>query len=131
MAIGRALALGLLMLCSSAAVAEDVRRMLIFVSDGTKAGEQSITRMPDGLVKVRYIFKDNGRGPELQEQFRLAPDGTFSEYQVKGSSTYGSMVDERFTRKGDKAEWRSTSEKGSRMVSGPAFQSRGRRDHLA
>src|SRR5690349_16594678 len=92
--------------------AASVTRMTIYVSDGTKAGEQIVTRSDDGLVKVHYIFKDNGRGPEIDEQFRVAADGTLSEYQAKGSTTFGSVVDEHFSRKGDNAEWHSTSEKG-------------------
>ncbi|HVS31039.1 MAG TPA: amidohydrolase family protein, partial [Thermoanaerobaculia bacterium] len=110
----------LLTLLSLSARADSVSRMLLFVADGTKAGEQVVTRRDDGLVKVRYIFKDNGRGPEIEEQFRVAPDGTFTEYRSRGTTTFGSAIDERYTRKGDKAEWRSTSEKGNRTVSGPA-----------
>lgn len=110
----------LLLLLSVSARADSVSRMLLFVADGTKAGEQVVTRRDDGLVKVRYIFKDNGRGPEIEEQFRVAPDGTLREYSSKGTTTFGSVIDERFTRKGDKAEWRSTSERGSRTVSGTA-----------
>jgi len=68
------------LLLSVSARADSVSRMLLFVADGTKAGEQVVTRRDDGLVKVRYIFKDNGRGPEIEEQFRVGPDGTFSEY---------------------------------------------------
>ena len=101
--------------------AASVTRMTIYVSDGTKAGEQIVTRSDDGLVKVHYIFMDNGRGPEIDEQFRVAADGTLSEYQAKGSTTFGSVVDEHFSRKGDNAEWHSTSEKGTKTVSGPAM----------
>ncbi len=110
----------LLALLSLSARADSVSRMLLFVADGTKAGEQVVTRRDDGLVKVRYIFKDNGRGPEIEEQFRVGPDGTFTEYRSRGTTTFGSAIDERYTRRGDKAEWRSTSEKGNRTVSGPA-----------
>lgn len=110
----------LALLLSVSARAETVSRMLLFVADGTKAGEQVVTRHDDGLVTVRFIFKDNGRGPEIEERFRVAPDGTLSEYHSKGTTTFGSLIDEHFTRKGDQAEWRSTSEKGSRTVSGPA-----------
>lgn len=118
----RQIAVALLLISTSLSLhAESVSRMLLFVADGTKAGEQTVTRSDDGLVKVRYIFKDNGRGPEIEERFRLAADGTFSEYHAKGTTTFGSTIDEHFTRKGDKAEWRSTSEKGSRVVSGAAF----------
>jgi hypothetical protein len=93
----------------------------LIISENTKQiGEQVVERLDDGLTKVRFIYKDNGRGPELTEQFRLGADGTMTEYSVKGNSTYGAVVDEHFTRKGDQAEWKSTSEQGKKTVSGPA-----------
>jgi hypothetical protein len=93
----------------------------LIISENTKQiGEQVVERLDDGLTKVRFIYKDNGRGPELTEQFRLGPDGTMTEYSVKGNSTFGAVVDEHFTRKGDQAEWKSTSEQGKKTISGPA-----------
>ena len=38
---------------------------------------------------VDFIFKDNGRGPELKEEYTLAADGTFTRYHAKGTSTFG------------------------------------------
>lgn len=83
----------------------------IYNSMDTKMGEQVVTRSADGLTRVHFIYKDNGRGPELDEEFHLAPDGTLTDYHVKGASTYGAPVDEYFERKGGRAEWHSTSEK--------------------
>ncbi|MGH8105419.1 MAG: hypothetical protein ACREO2_03820, partial [Arenimonas sp.] len=82
-------------LASPAVPAAEKLRYVILVDGGKQAGEQIVERGDDGLTKVRFIFKDNGRGPELNEEFRLAADGTFSEYQVKGNTTFGSVVDER------------------------------------
>jgi hypothetical protein len=96
---------------SALAQAAETKRYVILVDNGTKAGEQVVERSDDGLVKVRFIFKDNGRGPELEETYRLAPDGTYSELHVKGTSTFGSIVDEHFERRGDQVRWWSTSEK--------------------
>jgi imidazolonepropionase-like amidohydrolase len=94
--------------------ATQTTKYLIFVDNDKKAGEQVVERDDDGTVRVRYIFKNNGRGPELTEKFHLAPDGTMSDYSVKGNSTFGAVVDEQFERKGDVASWKSTSEKGSK-----------------
>ena len=96
-------------------------KYLIISENAKQIGEQVVERLDDGLTKVRFIYKDNGRGPELTEQFRLAADGTMSEYSVKGNSTFGAVVDESYTRKGDQAEWKSTSEQGKQTVSGAAF----------
>lgn len=109
------------LLASPAIHAAEKLRYVILVDGGKQAGEQVVERGDDGLTKVRYIFKDNGRGPELNEEFRLAADGTFSEYRVTGNSTYGAVVNDRFERKNDTANWTSTSEKGSKQVKGPAL----------
>jgi hypothetical protein len=114
--------LSLIGLCASLAVhASQTTRFLLFTGNQEPAGEQVVDRGDDGLVKVRFIFKNNGRGPELNEQFRLAPDGTLADYHVTGSATMGAPVDERFVRQGDQAQWMSAAEKGRATLSGPAF----------
>ncbi|CAN5419541.1 hypothetical protein BH11PSE9_BH11PSE9_27990 [soil metagenome] len=101
--------------------AAETLRYVLLAGDGKPAGEQVVERADDGQVKVRYIFKNNGRGPELTERITPAPDGTFSAYEVTGASTMGAPVADRFTRTGDKAEWRSTSERGTATVNGTAL----------
>src|ERR1043165_8284615 len=93
---------------AQAAVTQTTRYVIISENNGKQMGEQVVENHDDGLTKVRYIYKDNGRGPELTEEFRLAPDGTMSQYHVKGNSTFGAVVDEVFERNGDKAYWKST-----------------------
>jgi hypothetical protein len=106
---------------AQAQAATQTTKYLIFVDNGKQAGEQVVERDDDGSVRVRFIFKDNGRGPELNEQMQVAPDGTLSRYAVKGNSTYGAVVDERYERKGDDASWKSTSEAGHKSVAGAAM----------
>ncbi|MFB9246455.1 amidohydrolase family protein [Massilia antarctica] len=105
----------------SAHAATQTIRYEMHAENGKRIGEQVVERDDDGLTRVRFIYKDNGRGPELSEQFRLGADGTLSEYTVKGNSTYGAVVDDRFERKGDQAIWKSTSEKGEKSIAGPAM----------
>lgn len=105
---------------STFAQAAVTRYVFISENNGKQMGEQVVERQDDGLTKVRYIYKDNGRGPELTEEFRLAADGTMSEYRVKGNSTFGAVVDETFERIGDKANWKSTTEQGAKDVAGAA-----------
>ncbi len=106
---------------AGSASAGETLRYLLTTSDGNKAGEQVMERGADGRTRVRFIFKDNGRGPELEEQFRLGADGTFIDYEVKGVAEMGGPVNERFTRSGDQAQWQSPSESGRDSVSGAAF----------
>ena len=105
----------------SAACAATTLRYDIFTDNGRRAGEQIVETDDTGLTRVKYIFKDNGRGPELTEQFRVGPDGTLTEYAVKGNSTFGAVVDDRFDLKDGQASWRSTTEQGKKSVTGPAM----------
>lgn len=93
------------------------------MEDGAIGGHQVVTRGDDGVTKVDFIFKDNGRGPEINEEYRLAPDGTYATYSAKGSTTFGAPVNETFTRKGNDARWKSTSDSGRQTVDGTALYS--------
>ena len=105
-------------LLSSPAWSAESIKYLALVDGGKQAGQQLVTHGDDGVTRAEFIFKDNGRGPELKEEFTLAPDGTFARYQVKGTSTFGAPVDESFSRTGDQAEWHSTSDNGTQAVGG-------------
>ena len=96
-----------------AAEASDTRRWIITVDNGTVAGEQTLTCDADGACRGRFIFKDNGRGPELDEVFRRAADGSLASYRATGATTFGSKVDERFDVEGGKATWASSTEQGA------------------
>ncbi len=113
LACGLALAMG--------AQAADKTRFVLILDNGKHVGEQVVEHGDDGLTRVHFIYKDNGRGPELDEEYRLLPDGTYSDYKVKGNSTYGAVVDEHFARSGDHAVWKSTSEHGETSVTGTAM----------
>ena len=106
---------------ASALAATETIRYDIHVDSGKKVGEQVFEIDDGGLTRVRFFYKNNGRGPDLNETYRLGPEGTFTEYAVKGSSTFGAVVDDRFERKDGKASWRSATEQGSIAVQGPAL----------
>ena len=113
--------ISLAMLLANPVFAAETLRYVALVDGGKQAGHQIVTTGDDGLTRVDFIFKDNGRGPELKEEFRLAPDGTFTSYHVTGATTFGAPVDESFKREGDKASWKSTSDQGEQAVTGTAF----------
>lgn len=97
--------------------ADPVRHTILF--QGKPNGEQTTTEV-DGVTKVTYSYRNNGRGPDLEEQITLAPDGTPSAFRVTGKSTFGAPVNESFSRKGDTIEWVSQSDRGQKKVTGPA-----------
>lgn len=95
---------------------------LALVDGGKQAGHQIVTQGDDGVTRVDFIFKDNGRGPELKEEYVLAADGTFATYSVKGTSTFGAPVDESFRVENGVAIWNSTSDAGEQpVVDGAAY----------
>jgi imidazolonepropionase-like amidohydrolase len=86
-----------------------------------KAGGEQLTRVgQDGSFVVDFSYRDNGRGPDLKEQFALAPDGTLQRYSVKGASTFGASIEESFTRSDDSVQWTSSADRGSAKRTGAA-----------
>lgn len=91
-------------------------RYVVLVDGGTPAGHQTIESGQDGVVRAEFVFKDNGRGPELRETFTLHDDGTLRTYRVQGTSTFGAPVDEEFSLEDGVARWRSASDQGQQRV---------------
>lgn len=118
--LARSLLIAMCMLPAVPAWSATTQRWVVLVDNGKKAGEQVVTTGDDGVVRTSFVFKDNGRGPEMKEEYQLAPDGTFSRFHVTGSSTFGAKIDETYTRTGDHAEWKTTADHGARDVSGTA-----------
>jgi hypothetical protein len=88
---------------------------------GTTSGAQTVVVGDDGRVRVSYSYRDNGRGPDLEEEIRLAADGTMASYRLRGKTTFGAKLDERFTVARGRASWRSPAERGSAKLARPAM----------
>ncbi len=110
----------LLALLPTAAWPQD-QRFSIWNTDASQAGSLVISTEPGGDTVARYVYKNNGRGPETVERYRLADDGTPLAYHASGTSTYGSVIDERFARQGGRATWRSPADAGELPAPGPAL----------
>ena len=105
-------ALAMLLAVVPAQAGSEVRHTVLF--QGKPSGRQITSVADDGTVTVDYSYRDNGRGPDLKEEFTLANDGTLLRYWGKGTSTFGAPIDESFTRRNGRAEWKSHSDQGSR-----------------
>ena len=103
---------------ASAAPASRLEFNVLF--QGQSGGSEVVTTTADGHVHVEQHYRDNGRGPDLSEDYRLAPDGSFSRYQVRGTSTFGSPVKAEFTRDGSRARWMAAGETGQTVLDAPA-----------
>jgi Amidohydrolase family len=102
----------------AATAADTVKRFTILV-ESKPSGVQVTTVKSGGRVDVDFDFKNNGRGPTLREHYRFDPQGTLLSFEVKGKSTFGAPVSERYARAGAKARWQSLAEQGSSDLTGP------------
>jgi hypothetical protein len=87
---------------------------------GKKSGTQKTTAGDDGRLHVSYTYRDNGRGPDIEEDIALLPDGSIRSYRQTGRTTFGASLDERFSISGKRASWQSPAERGSQALAGPA-----------
>jgi hypothetical protein len=88
---------------------------------GKKSGAQTVVLRDGGRVQVTYSYRDNGRGPDIEEDITLLPDGTFGRYRQTGRTTFGAVLDERFSIAGKRANWQSPAERGQQQLTGPAI----------
>ena len=107
-----------LALSGTALADTSVRYTVLF--EGRVAGSEVATVRGDGGVDVQMSYRNNGRGPDLKEHSRFAPDGTLLSFEVKGKSTFGAPIDESYTLKGGKARWRSQADRGEATLTNPA-----------
>ena len=115
-----AIGFGIAVLFSAQAFCAETLKYLALVDGGKEAGHQTVVHGDDGVSRVDFIFKDNGRGPELKEEYVLAADGTFATYSVKGTSTFGAPVDEQFRIENGLAMWISGANRGEQPRVGNA-----------
>jgi len=106
-------------LVATTALADSATRYSILIQ-GRPSGSQVTTVRADGRVDVDMSFRDNGRGPDIRENAKVAPDGTVIAVNVTGQSTFGAPIDEHFALKEGRAQWRSLADHGSVAVSAPA-----------
>ena len=81
---------------------------------GTVAGGSlAATLTPQGEVKSTYAYLDNGRGPKLQAQWHVGPDGVPDRWKITGTTTYGSSANEVVSRTRQVARWKSVGDEGT------------------
>lgn len=90
---------------------------------GNRAGVELTVRQSDGSLYFFEEYNDRGRGPRLETRVTLTPSGMFQTLSVTGHDYWKHPVDERFTLRGDTAEWSSSLEKGRQRLTAPALYS--------
>lgn len=68
---------------------------------------------------IDFDYKNNGRGPTMKETLRLDANGLPVAWDIAGTTTFGSKVEEHFARSGKGATWTDATGKGS-VATAPA-----------
>src|SRR2546429_6879342 len=76
---------------SGTALADTTSHYTVLFQDRV-VGSDVATVRGDGGVDVQMSYRNNGRGPDLKEHSRFAPDGTLLSFEVKGKSTFGAPI---------------------------------------
>ena len=100
------------------ALAASAQQFVARTQDGAVAGGLVIETSADGETVARYRWRNNGRGPDTVEHYRLDAGGLPLRYSVSGTTTMGSVIDEQFERQGGTVRWRSQVDQGE--MPGPA-----------
>jgi hypothetical protein len=118
----RTLTIALVLTVCPAAVAATTVSTIHYsvIIQGHAAGRQTTQVSDDGIATVNLSFRDNGRGPDLEEQYWTAKDATFLRYRASGKSTFGASIDDSFERRGASATWLSLADRGMVTITEPA-----------
>ena len=73
------------------------------------------------LTTIDYDVKNNGRGPTIAESITLDAAGLPTEWNVKGTTTFGSKIAEHFSRKGTSGEWVDSTGRGHAAIHAPSI----------
>src|SRR5882672_10647315 len=61
----------------------------VFISLGRVSGRQTSVVGGDGTIRSTYDVLENGRGPHVEAEIRLAADGTIASFEATGHRTMG------------------------------------------
>lgn len=113
-----AAALALLLAAATSALAAEESFTVLF--SGRSVG--TLVATPSGTgTTIAYDYKNNGRGPTIAETLAVDGDGLPIGWTIKGNTTFGSRIDERFSRTGNDASWVDAAGPGSAQVKGKAL----------
>jgi hypothetical protein len=90
--------------------AADSERYAVTIQ-GRRAGELSVVRR-GAEVHAVFSYRENGRGPDMDEAFAVGDDGSLRNYRIQGRSTMGGEIGEQFTFDAGRVRWSSVADRG-------------------
>lgn len=89
------------------------------VAGDTRVGHLVATTDAD-RVEIDFDYKNNGRGPTMEETLELGAAGLPVGWTLTGSTTFGSKVEESFRWEDGQATWRDATGPGEARPQGEA-----------
>jgi len=88
---------------------------------GVANGRQTITIDSSHVVHVDYSYADRGRGDHVVARWTLDAHGIPLTYEATGNDYWKAPFTEKFQLRDGKANWKSTSESGEKVLAAAAF----------
>lgn len=105
---------GLVLLLFAAPLAADTTEYRALIG-GEDIGHL-IVNQAENRIAIDFDYKQNGRGPTFAEELILDDRGYPIDWSIKGTTTFGSPVDEFFRVENGVANWRDATGTGSANV---------------
>lgn len=99
--------------------AEEATEFRVLVG-GTDIGALLVTQ-DAGRYSIDFEYRNNGRGPTLDETIVLGEGGRPTGWQISGNTTFGNAVDESFAFEDDEARWRDSTGEHTAVITDEAF----------
>lgn len=101
--------------CLATAPALASRDEYVVTIQGVRGGAMSVEQERDA-VRVDFSWRDNGRGPDMKEEFVLGPGDRALTYRVLGKSMYGGEIREDFAFAEGRLRWNSVADRGDEVA---------------
>lgn len=95
--------------------AQTLERFTVSIQQQT-AGTLVKTTDAQGRVSVDFSYRDNGRGPDIKEEFSVDGIGALVSYRGSGKSTFGGDIREDFSWRDGVADWTSLVDRGNKPM---------------
>lgn len=74
-----------------------------------------------GKVSVDFSYRNNGRGPDLKEEFSADALGAPVAYASSGKSTFGNEIRENYAWQNGRGRWTSLVDRGDKPIEAGAL----------
>ena len=77
------------------------------IISGTRVGQMEVQH--GDVTNVGYEFRNNGRGPSVEEVIEFNDDGVPHSWRITGATTFGNIIEEQFEVQSGRALWTDTT----------------------